>query len=346
MDKYPYISIVVPVLNRERTIGRCIQSLLEIDYPSYEIIVVDNGSTDKTYEILSNFPIKLVREEKKGPYAARNKGIDLSKGELVLFTDSDCLANKDLLKKLLENLRDENIVGVGGQLQTYEPATLTEQFEDLAGILVIDLPKGIVRKKKNKFLSGAIYASNVLFRKKALVEINGFDPDFMSGGDFDLCWRLQRAGHKLYFDPQAIVKHIHRANLRGLIKQFFKYAVEQPRLLKKQPGSFSYIQLKTYLWPKCEFRSKLPIRMLISIDFFNLFLLGLIMTLISPLFLYFSLGVFLFILLGLFRDSLKAVKRSGKLKWLLLFGLFHIVRSYSFTIGRIWGGIRHKVIAF
>ena len=109
---------------------------------------MDNGSTDKTWEILSKFPIKLVREERKSPYAARNKGIDLSKGELIFFTDSDCLANKNLLKKLVRHLREKSIVGVGGQLQTYEPATLTEQFEDLAGILVFDLPKGLIRWDK------------------------------------------------------------------------------------------------------------------------------------------------------------------------------------------------------
>ena len=345
MDKYPYVSIVVPVLNNEKNIGRCVQSLLELDYPSYEVIVVDNGSTDKTWEIVSKFSVKLTRENGRGPYAARNKGIELAEGELVFFMDSDCIAREDLLKNLVRNLTDESIGGVGGQLQTYEPVTLTEQFEDFAGILVINLPKGLIKWEKNKFLSGAIYTANALFRKKALIRVNGFDADFLSGGDFNLCWQLQRAGYRLTFDPEAIVRHVHRTSLRRLIKQFFKYGVEQPRLLKKQPHGFSYIRLKTYLLPTYELRCKLPIRMLVTIDCCNLFLFGLIMTVVSPLFLYFSLLVFSSILLGTLLDTLKVVKKSRKLKWFLFFPFFHLVRNYSFIIGRIWGGMKHRVIA-
>ena len=74
-DRYPKVSIVVPVLNRERVIGRCLQSLMELDYPSFEVIVVDNGSTDRTKEIASTFSVLLVIEERRGPYAARNTGI-------------------------------------------------------------------------------------------------------------------------------------------------------------------------------------------------------------------------------------------------------------------------------
>lgn len=346
MNDLPSISIVVPVLNRERTIGKCVQSLMELDYPSYEVIVVDNGSADKTYEIVSQFPVKLVTEERRGPYAARNKGIELAQGEMVFFFDSDCIATKDLLKMLVRNFTDECIAGVGGQLQTYDPATVIEQFEDFAEILVFNLPKGFIQWNKNEFLSGAIYASNVLFRKKVLEEVHGFDPDFMSGGDYHLCWTLQRLGYKLYFDPEAVVKHMHRADLNGLIQQFFKYGKEQPRLLKKQPNRFSYMKVKTYLFPPFEFRWRFPLRMLVSLDGCNLFLLSLIMATVSSLFLYVSLLVLLIILLGTFRDTIKVVRKSGRMRWFLLYPVLHLVRNYSFAIGRIFGGVRHRVIAF
>ena len=346
MDHLPTISIVVPVRNRERTIEKCLQSLVNLDYPSLEIIVVDNGSTDRSLEIISAFPVKLMKEKKRGAYAARNRGLETAQGELFFFIDSDCIAERDLLKKLVRHFTDERIAGVGGQLQACEPTTLTEQFEDFAGIQVFDLPKGLLEWDKNKFLSGAIHTSNALFRKNAIRDVKGFDSDFRSGGDVHLCWQLQRAGYQIYFDPDAVVKHMHRTNLRGLMRQFFKYGVEQPRLLKKQPGWFSYFKLKTYLFPPYEFRCKLPVRMLMTIDASNLFLLGLILTIVSPLFLYLSLFFFPFIFFGTFRETFRIVKKSGSFKWFLFFPFFHLVRNFSFTIGRVLGGVKHRVLAF
>lgn len=346
MDRCPEISIVLPVLNREKVIGRCLKSLMELDYPSYEIIVVDNGSTDRTREIASTFPVDLITESRKGPYAARNTGIQHANGEMICFIDSDCLAHKDWLRKLIRNFTDESVAGVGGQLQTYEPETSVEQFEDYAGILVYNLPQGIVQRDTNKFLSGAVYTSNVMFRKKTLLEASGFDSDFMSGGDYHLCWKLQHMGYKLLFDPEAVVKHIHRSTVKGLIKQFFKYGIEQPRLLKKQPNHFSYMKLKTYLFPPYELRCKLPVQMLFSIDCCHLFLFSFILTFFSPVFLYSTVGILFLILLGVFRDTIRVVRKSAKLKWFFLFPLFHLIRNYSFTIGRICGGRRHGIVAF
>lgn len=345
MTPLPLVSVIVPVLNRERTIGRCLQSLGEMDYPSFEVIVVDNGSTDGTREVCSRYPVTLVREDKKGPYAARNKGLALSRGELVFFMDSDCIADKALLTRLVGNLTQDDIAGVGGQLQTYEPATLTEQFEDYAGILVYSLPKGTIAWNQRKFLSGGIFTANALFRKSILERLSGFDADFMSGGDYDLCWRVQRAGYRLVFDPEAVVKHAHRTSLRGLIKQFYKYGLDQPRLLKKQPHRYSFFKIKTYLWPAWEIRGRLPFRALVNIDSCNVFLVGLILGVFSPLFLWLSLAALALVLAGTLRQAARVVKKSGRLKWLAVFPFFHLVRNYSFTAGRLVGGVRNRVVA-
>jgi glycosyltransferase involved in cell wall biosynthesis len=345
MNAFPHVSIILPVLNREKTVGRCLESLMELDYPSYEVIVIDNGSTDTTYEIASHFPVTLLTEDRRGPYAARNKGLLHAQGKMVCFIDSDCLAHRDWLKKLVRNFTDENIAGVGGQLQTYEPQTLVEQFEDFAGILVYNLPKGFVQWDKHKFLSGAVYASNVMFRKKILLEAKGFDADFMSGGDYHLCWKLQRMGYKLLFDPEAVVKHVHRSSIKGLIHQFYKYGVEQPRLLKKQPGGFSYLKLKTYFFAPYELRCKMPLQLLVSIDCCHLFFLSFTMIVLSPLFLYSTVGILSLILLGVFRDTVKVMKKSGEKRWLLLYPFFHLIRNYSFIIGRVCGGVKHGIVA-
>ena len=341
----PLVSVVVPVLNRKKTIGRCLQSLLDMDYPAFEVIVVDNGSTDGTWGICSRFPVKLTREDRKGPYAARNKGLELARGDLVFFIDSDCIADKAVLTRLVGSLSDNTIGGAGGQLQTYEPGTLTEKFEDYAGILVYSLPPGFIAWDQRKFLSGGIFTANALFRKNALQRMNGFDAEFMSGGDYNLCWQLQRAGYRLVFDPEAVVKHAHRTSLRGLIKQFYKYGLDQPKLLKKQPHKYSFLKVKTYLWPAWEVRCRLPIRALVNIDCCSVFLLGLGLSFFSRFFLWLSLASLALVLLGTLRQAAGVVKKSGELKWIALFPFFHLVRNYAFTAGRLVGGIKNRVLA-
>ncbi len=345
MSPQPKVSVVVPVRNRERTIGRCVESLLGIDYPDFEVIVVDNGSTDGTHDICARYPVVLVREDKKGPYAARNKGLATARGELVFFIDSDCIADKNVLTKLVRNLTADDIAGVGGQLQTYQPTTLTEQFEDYAGILVYTMPQGTLAWDQRKFLSGGIFTANALFRKSVLDRLGGFDADFMSGGDYNMCWQIQRAGYRLVFDPEAIVQHAHRTSLKGLIKQFFKYGLDQPRLLKKQPHRYSHIKVKTYLWPAWEFRWRLPFRALVNVDFCNIFLVGLGLSLFSKFFFWLSLGALGLVLLGTLREAARVAKKSGKLRWLALFPFFHLVRDYSFTAGRLVGGVRNRVVS-
>ena len=166
-----------------------------------------------------------------------------------------------------------------------------------------------------------------MFRKSVLLELGGFDPEFMSGGDYHLCWETRRKGYKLFFNPDAVVKHIHRSTVSGLIKQFFKYGIEQPKLLKKQPGRYSFLKLKTYLFRPLEVRCVLPVQMLFSFDVCSLFLISLLITPFSRVFLFPSLFLFLFVLAGTLREALSIVKRSGSKHWLFLFPCFHLIRK-------------------
>ena len=345
---FGFPSVIVPVLNRENDIGRCIESLLALDYPSFEVIVVDNGSSDKTQEIVSNYTVKMVVEEKRGAYGARNTGIGIAQGEIIAFTDSDCVVDKDWLRNLSRNYTDEIVGGVGGHLLPYKPGgNIVEQFLSFGPLRIFHSPETVVIKKGAKrFLSGALGSANMSYRKNILEEVKGFCADFaVFCGAYDLCWRVQRAGYEVIYEPKAMVYHKLRGSVSRLVKQFFLFGKCQPQLLKKQPGDVSYINIKTYLFPNYEFTCKLPIRMLITLDFCNLFLLCLILIFFHPFFAYLSLVIFLVVLWGTWRSAKQVIRKTGKLRWFLLFPFLHLLRNYAFMVGRIVGGIRYRVVA-
>jgi len=350
MDRFPKVSIIVPVLNRQEIIGKCIESLLKLDYPSFEVVVVDNGSTDNTREVVLNYPVKLVVKEGGGPYVARNEGIREANGEIVAFTDSDCIVSQNWLRNLIKNYTDNKIGGVCGEIFSYSPHSIAEKFADLIGVqrvekLNLTNQRGPLKRDPNRFLSADSVAANASYRKTVLKEVNGFDEEIISGGDVEIGWRVLDAGYDLIFDPEAVVWHKHRDSLWKLFKQFFRWGKDQPQLLQKQSGGLSYIEIKTYILPAYELGFKSPIRMLIGLDFLNLFILSLILAVLSRFFLFLSVILFLCVLAGTLHRTVEIVKSSGELKWLVLFSLLHFIRHYAFTIGRIRGGIKYRVLA-
>lgn len=347
MSEWPSVSIIVPVLNREKSIGPCLQSLIELDYPDFEIIIVDNGSVDNTRKIIANYPVKLLYEKQIGAYLARNRGIDAARGEIIAFTDSDCVADKNWLRNLARNFRSNNTGGVGGNLLPFSPRTITEAFLAL-GRLRIYHSKRIsqIGKQGNRFLSHALGSANMSFRKSVLVSVKGFNPrlpDF--GGDYDLTWRVKRAGYEIIYDPEALVHHHMRNSISKMLKQFYTFGRELPGLLAEQPGNYSYFQIKTYLLPTLNFKCRLPIRTLMSLDLCNLLILGMILTLFLPSLLPWTLGILTFTLAGTLYLTFKAIKKTKKIIWLFLFPLLHLFRHYAFTAGKLVGGIKHRVFA-
>lgn len=342
----PHVSIIVPVLNRAASIELCLEALTRLDYPSYDIIVVDNGSTDNTTDVVKRYAVTLLHEPVRSPYVARNTGLRHARGPLVLFIDSDCVASGHLLTHLVSTLVEQGSAGVGGPLQTHDPATLVEAFGHHAGILQYTFPRGPLPWNRNKFLSGAIFASNAMFRKDVLEELNNFDADFTSGGDYDLCWRLQRAGHTIYFDPDAVVYHIHRGNTRNLVRQFYKFGLEQPRLLKKQPEGKSFLKIKTFIFPHWEIAFRSPVRMLVNIDCCTLLPVALLASPLYPPLLYVAAVLALAALAGAGAAAARVAWKTRELKWLALYPFFHLLRDYAFTIGRIRGGFIHRILSF
>ena len=111
----PRVSVVVCTYNGGRTLRQCLESLEDLDYPDYEVIVIDDGSTDDTRSILSGFPrVRAIHQENLGLSKARNVGLRAATGSIVAYTDSDCFADRDWLSHLVHQLERTDAVAVGG----------------------------------------------------------------------------------------------------------------------------------------------------------------------------------------------------------------------------------------
>lgn len=214
------ISIVVPAFNAQNTISMCIESLINMDYPNNkpEIIIVDNNSTDNTKNLIKRYPVTYLLETKKGPAAARNAGIKFAYGELIAFTDSDCIVDRHWLKNLVSGIDGDDVAGCGGEALPYKVDTSLDKYS----------------AKKfwpiRKIIGGELYGypyiitANAIYRKSVLQEVGYFDESFPVAGheDTDLGWRISQKGYKLKYIADAKIIHCHRTNLRGLYKVGFK----------------------------------------------------------------------------------------------------------------------------
>ncbi|MEM3700063.1 MAG: glycosyltransferase [Candidatus Bathyarchaeia archaeon] len=232
---YPKVSVIVPVKNGAAYIRELLDSLMQVDYDrdKLEIIVVDGNSTDNTREIVSQYPVKLLLEERPGLNAARNTGVRNSDGEIVAFTDADCIIPKDWLSRIVENFRDFQVGCVGGSVVGYYDSFLS-RYSDESFIPVMR----IFRKKEalssvklpQKYPAGC----NMAVRRDALNKVGLFDEGIKYGFDEDeLVERICRRGYKMVLDPEVLVKHKHRPALKELLKQNFSYGRGLGLMLRK-----------------------------------------------------------------------------------------------------------------
>jgi cellulose synthase/poly-beta-1,6-N-acetylglucosamine synthase-like glycosyltransferase len=223
----PNVSVIVPVFNAERTIEECINSLLELDYPSknLELIFINNASNDRTADILSYYSgkIKILYERKRGPAAARNKGILNANGDIIAFTDADCVVDKDWLKHIVRPLEDNSIGIVGGEILAKHPCNKIEEFY------------GKLHDHKKAAEGGMPYSITINWasRKSVFKETGLFDESFLRGQDTDLSFRILRSGYKFFYEPRAIVYHRFPKTLAGLFYKAYLSGFYSIKFYKK-----------------------------------------------------------------------------------------------------------------
>ena len=211
---YPKASVVVCSYNGAKTLDRCLTSLKEINYPSYEVILVDDGSTDNTQEIAASHNwVKNVRQENKGLSFARNVGAHASCGDVIVYTDSDCMADPDWLYYLMGTLLSGDYAGVGGP-------NISPPAENWVQACVSAAPGGPNHVLLTDVVAEHIPGCNMAFHRWAFDQVGGFDPEYRKAGDdVDFCWRLQQSGGVIAFSPAAIVWHYRRFTLQAFRKQ-------------------------------------------------------------------------------------------------------------------------------
>ena len=209
----PLVSVVVPVLDAVDEIDRLLDSLEALEYPRdrLEILVVDNGSRDGTFERIARRPVRLLRETRvRSSYAARNRGVEAASGEWVAFTDADCVATPGWLARLLAPGVPDAVGAVAGEVLAYEARTPVQRLTERYGIMkhAVTMP--------HKALPG-FSTANVAIRRELLRALGGFREDVRFFGDMELSWRMQIvAGVRLLFRPEAVVLHRHRRTWRAL----------------------------------------------------------------------------------------------------------------------------------
>ena len=211
---YPKASVVVCSYNGAKTLDRCLTSLKEINYPNYEVILVDDGSTDDTQEIAARHPwVKNIRQENKGLSFARNVGAHASGGDVIVYTDSDCMADPDWLYYLMGTLLSGDYAGVGGP-------NISPPAENWVQACVSAAPGGPNHVLLTDVVAEHIPGCNMAFHRWAFDQVGGFDPEYRKAGDdVDFCWRLQQSGGVIAFSPAAIVWHYRRFTLQAFRKQ-------------------------------------------------------------------------------------------------------------------------------
>jgi len=211
---YPKASVVVCSYNGAKTLDRCLTSLKKINYPNYEVILVDDGSTDNTQEIAASHNwVKNVRQENKGLSFARNVGAHASCGDVIVYTDSDCMADPDWLYYLMGTLLSGDYAGVGGP-------NISPPAENWVQACVSAAPGGPNHVLLTDVVAEHIPGCNMAFHRWAFDQVGGFDPEYRKAGDdVDFCWRLQQSGGVIAFSPAAIVWHYRRFTLQAFRKQ-------------------------------------------------------------------------------------------------------------------------------
>ena len=243
-------SVVIPALNSAETIGKCLASIrMNNSQYGYEIIVVDGGSTDETVAIAKQYADKVFIENTIPPRINRNRGVASTEGDIICFTDSDCIVPEGWIDSLVGGLlrlnrRDNRVVGVGGgnipllEKPSFRAVAIAKTMKSplvsfrARNVTVYEDEREVVH---NPPLNSACF-------KYALEKVGGFEeePGYGYGEDSALDAKLIDNGYKLYYLPNVVVRHRHPSTWKGFVKQMYAYGWGRVRLGRRFKNYFQF----------------------------------------------------------------------------------------------------------
>jgi glycosyltransferase involved in cell wall biosynthesis len=311
-------SVIIPAYNSADTIEDTLKALEKQTERDFEIIVVDDGSTDEIREIVAGHDVKLFNQEHRGPAAARNRGAIEARGEILVFTDSDCVPTQRWLAEMLKPFSSPEIVGVQGRYKTrqrglipcFVQCEIESRYERMSRAGYIDF----------------VGSYSAAYRRILFLQVGGFDESFSaaSGEDPDLSYRLSKKGYKMVFNGNAVVYHRHPASLGEYLRKKFYRAYWRVALYKKHAE-------------KAVRDSYTPQLLKVQIGAFYAFSLALLLGLYTRS-LFIPFMALLFLLITALPESLRNLTRDVKVGIASL--LIIIMRTAVFGAGLIYGLFR------
>ena len=236
----PFVSIIIPAYNDGPRLTLCLEKLAHQTYPAdrFEIIVVDNGSTPPLQPFVDPFPnARAIIETQPGSYIARNKGITAATGEVIAFTDSDCLPEPDWLAHGVAAITAAPTIGlVAGRIDVFaqDPnrPTLAERYEVVRGFPV--------QEYIERWNFGP--TANIFTRRDVLEKAGSFDAELKSGGDSEWCKRVHTAGFETHYSEAAVIRHPARTTVGAIWRKARRVAGGLHDIYKREHNPATYLR--------------------------------------------------------------------------------------------------------
>ncbi len=234
IDPVPKISVIICTYKGSETLVECLNSVTEMNYPDYEVILVNDGKDTRVAEIADEYhSVRHIAAERVGLSGARNLGAKAAKGAILTYTDDDCIVEADWLRWVAAQFqKGENFGCVGGPNIPPDPETRRQAC-------IAASPGGPAHVLLSDSSAEHLPGCNLSVRKSVFDEIGGFNTAFRTAGDdVDFCWRVMEAGYELAFQPSAFVWHHRRFTLKAYLRQQIGYGKAEAMLMPLHPKRF------------------------------------------------------------------------------------------------------------
>ncbi|GKS58648.1 hypothetical protein YTPLAS18_21750 [Nitrospira sp.] len=245
----PSASVIVPVLNASRTLPACLEALSRLRPRPFEVLLIDNGSTDGSRDILQAFVqrhpswVRLLEEGRRGASASRNAGAWRAHGDILVFTDADCAPRTDWLEQLLPPFCDPSVGAVAGRIEATSSGSTLQLFSALYTLQSSPEPS---RHTQWTPTSGGFPTANLAVRRPVMERLRGFDESIVIyGEDYDLCARIYHEGYSIAYRPGAVVVHDHRTSVCAVVRQAFGFGRSHAYLLRRHTRARLWLE-----WPQ------------------------------------------------------------------------------------------------